>query len=289
MDLFWVMTWGSVVIWLIVIGLAVYATRLRPRRHARDSVRFYVLGGGLVLPVVVLTALFIYGFGTFDEEALAKDAPRIVVTGEQWWWRVRYENVGRPHVELANEIRLPRDEAVRVELESSDVIHSLWLPALAGKRDLVPGRRNVLVIRADQDGSFRGTCAEFCGLSHAKMGLTAEVMPPAEFRRWVEAQAAPAATPGSAEARRGAELFLSVGCGNCHAVRGTGAHGRVGPDLTHVASRPTIAAGTLPNTHAQRKAWIADSRAIKPGARMPAYPLPESDLDALSAYLGGLR
>lgn len=290
LPLFWAMVVGGTLVWLLVIGLAVYATHLRPRAHRYGTVRTFLIGGGVVLPTVTLAVLLVFGLRLLEAPAPPADALRIDVTGERWWWRVVYENPdGGDPIVLANELRLPVNGAAVLALHSHEVIHSFWLPSLAGKRDLIPGRVNHLVLQPTRLGVYEGACAEYCGIGHANMAFAAEVMQPAAFAEWLARQAAPAAAPSSAEARRGATLFLQLGCGNCHAVRGTAARGSVGPDLTHVGSRHTIAAGRLPLTHATLRDWIAHSAAIKPGTLMPAYPLPPDELDALAAYLRELE
>lgn len=285
-QLFWVMTAAGAVIWLSVMALALWARQ--GQRSPRVAYRILV-GGGVVFPVLALGALLVYGLRLLPGAEPARDGWRVVVTGERWWWRVRYERPDAEPVVLANEIRLPRGQPMQLLLETPDVIHSFWLPALAGKRDLIPGRVNSLVIEAERTGVYRGACAEFCGTGHANMGFVAEVMEPAGFEAWLARQAAPAEIPEDGLARRGAELFLARGCAMCHTVRGTPARGSVGPDLTHVGSRHSIAAGRLPADHASFKRWIAHAEALKPATRMPAFPLPEAELDALAAYLVALR
>ena len=215
---------------------------------------------------------------------------RLSVTGEQWWWRVRYETPGGEAVTSANEIRLPAGRRAELILDSPDVIHSFWVPPLGGKMDMIPGRTTRLVLEPERPGRYRGACAEYCGASHALMAFTVEVMAPAAFHDWLAAEARPAAVPQGEAARRGADLFVDVGCGACHAVRGTAAAGSIGPDLTHLAGRPTLAAGTLPMTEDALARWIADPQAVKPGALMPPFAaLGEARIADLAAYLASLR
>jgi cytochrome c oxidase subunit 2 len=214
----------------------------------------------------------------------------IDVAGQQWWWRVRYVRPGEPPIELANELRLPVGYRINLVLTSRDVIHSFWLPSIAGKLDMIPGRVNRLSLEPTRVGTYRGACAEFCGLSHARMNFDVVVMEPAAFDQWLEGQAAPAAPLTSAAAERGQEAFLAQGCAVCHTIRGTGARGVVGPDLTHVGSRLHIAAGLLPATPAEFERWIGHTQTLKPGALMPAFPsLPPDVLQSLGAYLAGLE
>jgi cytochrome c oxidase subunit 2 len=259
----------------------------RPEPHLRRSVTAAVLGSVLLLCVLIVASFF-------TDRALARlslaDAVNIEVTAHQWWWSARYLD-GSPDqtLETANEIHIPVGRPVIIQLKSADVIHSLWVPNLSGKKDLVPGRTAVLHLRADQPGTYRGQCAEFCGFQHALMGLLVVADPPAQFDAWKQAQLAPAAEPSDPVLQRGQHLFRSLSCAMCHAVQGTAAQGRQGPDLTHVASRRTLAAGTLANEPGALREWIRDPQRHKPGVNMPATPMSDADLDALVAYLGSLK
>lgn len=215
---------------------------------------------------------------------------RIQLVGHQWWWEARYLDPS-PQMQFAtaNEIHLPVGRPVAVETDSRDVIHSFWVPNLSGKRDLIPGRPSVAWLEADRPGTFRGQCAEFCGYQHAHMALRVVAESPARFAAWEDASRRPAAPPSSALAQRGKEVFGAVACPLCHAIQGTEAQGQLGPDLTHLAGRATIAAGTLPNTAEALARWIADPQRVKPGTSMPPTPLAPADLHALAAYLGSLR
>jgi cytochrome c oxidase subunit 2 len=185
---------------------------------------------------------------------------------------------------------MPRGEPVLLELASDNVIHSFWIPALGGKTDMIPGRRTRLVLEPTEAGVYRGVCAEFCGASHALMAFRVVVEERPEFDAWLARQAAPAAAPSDDVAAAGAEAFLSNGCGACHTVRGTPAVGKVGPDLTHVGSRLSLGAGTLPNDAAAFRHWIALTDEIKPSVHMPAFGmLPSADIRALAAYLEALQ
>lgn len=302
--LWWWMAGGAALVWAGVGALILYAAWARPRRE-HDPGRAYrlIVGGGAVFPVVVLTALLVYGLWMMPglrRAAADPGTPRVVVSGEQWWWRVRVLPPGgdgppgegelAAAVELANELWLPVGRRTEILLDSPDVIHSFWVPPLAGKVDMIPGRLTRLVVEPTRTGVFRGVCAEFCGASHAWMAFDVVVVEPAEHRAWLARQARPAAPPASPRAARGGELFVVHGCGACHAVRGSAAAGVVGPDLTHVGGRRSLAAGALPNTAPAFRRWLAASEAIKPDVHMPAFPmLPDEDLDALAAYLEGLR
>lgn len=254
-----------------------------PRRHVTRA----AIASALALVALVVASVF-------TDRALARlsltDAVNIEVTAHQWWWTARYVGGGPSDIFVtANELHVPVGRPVVVSLKADDVIHSLWLPNLGGKKDLIPGRSALMQFRADKPGIFRGQCAEFCGLQHALMGLLVIAEPPAQYEAWVQGQRAPAAEPQGAQAVRGKELFQSASCAMCHAIQGTVANAQHAPDLTHVASRQTLAAGTLPNTAQDLASWIRDPQKHKPGTNMPATPLSTEDLAALVAYLGGLK
>jgi cytochrome c oxidase subunit 2 len=219
-----------------------------------------------------------------------RDALHVELTGHQWWWQARYDDADPSRVfETANELHLPAGRPVLLTLKAADVIHSFWVPNLAGKKDLIPGRTATLALRADVPGRYRGQCAEFCGLQHAGMALEVVVEPPAAYAAWAERQRQPAAAPSDPRAARGRDLFLAGTCAMCHAVQGTDASGRRAPDLTHLAGRARIGAGALPNTPEALAGWIADPSAHKPGVNMPGHRYAREDLDALVAYLETLR
>jgi cytochrome c oxidase subunit II len=299
-TLFWWMAGGSFVGLGAVVALLVIAYR---RRHVRglggddgDPLRpgerrawYVVVGGGIVLPIVVVSTVFVVSdvFVIRTTQAPAASATRLTVevVGHQWWWEVRYPGTAAV---TANEVHIPVDTPVRVEVRTADVIHSFWVPRLNRKIDAIPGQRNVVELDADAVGRYRGACAEFCGLQHAHMALEVVADPPDVFRRWLAVQAAPAAAPAAGRAEQGAQLF-AASCGSCHAIRGTPAGGDVGPDLTHLASRASLAALTLANTRSGLRAWIAAPQHAKPGNQMPDLGLGGARLDALVAYLEGLR
>lgn len=291
-QLFWWMTGGSIVVWVGVIALLIYSVRTRPESFTRRKARMMIVGGGVVVPVLVLTVLLLYGLAPIP--AMLAPAPpgslTISVSGEQWWWRVHYLPAGQNPIPLANEIRLPVGEPVEFHLESPDVIHSFWIPALGGKMDMIPGRKTRLVLTPTRTGVFRGACAEYCGASHAWMAFSVVVQQRNEFDAWLSHQAQPAAPPQDELATRGGELFLANGCGACHTVRGTPAAGVVGPDLTHVGGRLSLAAGVLPNEPDAFARWVQHTHAVKPEVLMPSFHmLPAEDIRALAAYLEGLK
>lgn len=293
-DLFWWMAGGAIIIWIAVVGLAVYTIHLEHEPHSLKGAQLLIIGGGVLFPTLVLTVLLVYGLAMLPD--LVASAPegslKVSVSGEQWWWRVRYFTPGEKNgtIELANEIRLPVSERVEFHLESPDVIHSFWIPSLGGKIDMVPGRVNRLTLEPTKTGVFRGACAEYCGTSHALMNFSVVVMEKNEFAYWLEQQGKPAHRPTETLAIRGQELFLTNGCSACHTVRGTPADGVVGPDLTHVGSRLSLGAGTLANEPADFLRWIAHPDDLKPEVGMPAFGmLPPDELRALAAYLDGLQ
>jgi cytochrome c oxidase subunit 2 len=259
----------------------------RPERGA-----FLAVGWGVALSIVGLFALTLCSVLT--DRALAQlplqQAINVDVTGNQWWWDVRYDDPEPSKIfATANEIVVPVGRPVLLRLRANDVIHSFWVPSLAGKKDLIPGHETTFTIQADKPGTYRGQCAEFCGLQHAFMALEVRAVPAAEFSKWQEAQRRPAVEPADDRQRRGRELFVTGTCMMCHAIQGTTANARKGPDLTHVASRRRLAAGRLPNTPEYLAGWIRDPHRYKPGVNMPAHSIAQRDLDALVAYLGVLQ
>jgi len=244
--------------------------------------------------ITILGLLVLLAASVFTDRALARlplhDAVNIQVTGHQWWWSVKYiDGPVSETFETANEIHVPVGRPVLVQLNADDVIHSLWIPSLTGKRDLIPGRTATLAFRADQPGIYRGQCAEFCGFQHAFMAFEVHVQTPQDYARWRQQQLATAREPTDPQAQRGKQLVQSVSCAMCHTVQGTLAQGKTGPDLTHLASRRTIAAGTLPNDPGNLASWIADPHKHKPGVNMPANPMSGEDLAAIVTYLGTLQ
>ena len=219
-----------------------------------------------------------------------KDGIVIQVTAHQWWWELVYDDHEPSRVfRTANEIHVPVGRPVVLKLKSDDVIHSFWVPNLHGKKDLVPGHEWTLTFRADKPGVYRGQCAEFCGHQHAKMVFFVVAEEPAAYEKWAEAQRQPAKEPSSDAQKRGQEVFLSSPCIMCHTIEGTLAQAKMAPDLTHLASRSTIAAGTLPNTRGNLGGWVLDPHSSKPGVAMPPTALSAADLQALLAYLESLQ
>jgi cytochrome c oxidase subunit 2 len=290
--LFWIVTGLLAAITGLVTILVAVALMGPPRWRERLSAGWIVWGGGIVFPVVVLTGVFVYGLVVLqaaDTRARAAAEPSITVTGKRWWWEVVYTGPDGQPVASANELRLPAGTPVAIRLESDDVIHSFWVPRLAGKLDMIPGRTNVLTLQATEPGLSRGQCAEYCGGAHALMAFWVEVLPQAEYDAWLAREASHARPPQTAEQARGRDVFMENGCGACHTIRGTGAAGVLGPDLTHVGSRHSLAAAALPNTRAAIASWIVENQHIKPENLMPDYDiLTPEDLDAVAAYLESL-
>ena len=289
-DLFTVMLAGALLVWLAVVAIAVYTIRVR-ESHSQRAANLLIVGGGVAAPALALGALIAYGMPLVPTVLAIPSggALTIEVTAKQWWWRVQYRTAGGL-VETANELRLPVGQRVELRLGSPDVIHSFWVPSLAGKMDMIPGRVTRLALEPTRTGTFRGVCAEYCGTSHALMAFSVVVMEPDAFREWLDAQARPAPAVTDPAAARGATAFIANGCTACHTIRGTDAAGRIGPDLTHVGSRRRIAAETLPNDFASLEQWIGHAATFKPGVHMPAFlTLAADERAAIAAYLGGLR
>ncbi len=245
---------------------------------------------GIAIPIVALIALFggadVYLVGQTSPPNPRTTALTIQVIGHQWWWEVHYPGTAAV---TANEIHIPVDTRVNVVTTTADVIHSFWVPELARKIDLVPGRRNRVLLYASRPGVYRGQCAEFCGLQHAHMALEVVAQPARDFRAWLADMASPAQAATGGAAVAGQHQFMTDQCASCHQIRGTSAAGTIGPDLTHLASRRMLAAATIPNTPSELERWILNPQAIKPGDRMPDLGLPRSQVKDIVAYLDRLR
>ena len=299
-SLFWWMMGGAWFALGLVVGLLFWSWKRRKRRgFGRDAGGekpgekqswYVVVGFGIVTPIVVIAALFVvsdlFVIKTTQAPASTTTKLTVLVIGHQWWWEVRYPGTSTV---TANEIHIPVRTPVRVEVRTADVIHSFWVPELNRKIDTIPGRTNAIELDADSPGRYRGLCAEFCGVQHAHMAMYVFVDQPEAFRRWLAREEKPAATPSAGKAADGERLFMDGPCSSCHAIKGTDASGDVGPDLTHVASRTTLGALTIPNDRENLREWIVDSQHVKPGNQMPNFRASGSDVDALVAYLEGLR
>lgn len=295
-NLFWWMLGGGSAIWLVVIGLAIYSVRSNTSGISDRSIRLWIIGGGAIVPTIVLSGLLLFSLPMLPEllAPAPADALQIEVRAKMWWWRVRYLSPSAEAVELANEIRLPVGEPVEFRLASDDVIHAFWIPSLGGKVDMIPGRITRLKLVPTNTGVFRGACAEYCGLSHARMNFDVIVMEKEDFTHWLEQQRAPVDSltdsPSNSSTTRGQHVFFQTGCHACHTIRGTQAHGTIGPDLTHVGSRHSLAAGALENEPDHFADWISHVSDIKPGSKMPNFDtLPDDDLHALAEFLESLQ
>ncbi len=298
-ELSWLVLGICAGLFVVVEGMIVYGViRYRRRRDdaSRDEPR-QVYGSNPVeiawtiiplLIVFVLTLTAVRTIRTIELTEPPEGALQVVAIGHQWWWEYRYADASLPggEVVVANEMHVPVDRPIWLRLESADVIHSWWVPALAGKTDLLPNHTNHTWFNAQHEGVYLGQCAEYCGNQHAGMLLRVVATAPAEFDRWLRAQAAPTVEDPSVAAGRA--YFQEFACANCHAVRGV-SDGQFAPDLTHLMSRQTIASGVAPLDAATLRAWIADPQSIKPGCNMPSLQLDAQELDAVTSYLLTLR
>jgi cytochrome c oxidase subunit 2 len=299
-DLWWFAFWVAAGVYVLTIGTLLWAAWRARRRErageplAADADRRMRRGvtGAIAASVVILLVFLVYDMsvGRTLSPVPTKHPITIEVTGRQWWWEVQYADTSaHGRFTTANEIHVPVGEPVLLILTSQDVIHSVWVPNLAGKKDLIPGYNQTVWFQADTPGVYRGQCAEFCGHQHAKMALLVIAEPPDQYRRWVQQSRQPAPTPADPVAHHGQQVFLTQTCVMCHAIQGTPAGSRNGPDLTHVGSRLTLAAGTIPNTRGNLAGWIVDPQRIKPGTHMPPNMLAPKDLEALLTYLQSLK
>ena len=313
------MLWVGTAVFLIVMALSAVAVVRRSRAHADEEstgssdpfaqhaetgpdtapagrrwTLFVAVGGGVIPALIILgiTAQSLVVSQQVDPGAAGDDATVVEVTGHQFWWEVRYPDSG---VVTANEVHIPTGERVRLEITTGDVIHSLWVPQLSGKTDMIPGTANTMWLQTDEPGIYWGQCAEFCGVQHAQMRLAVVAHEPDEFDGWLTAHTQPAADPGSTAVdeddlvAQGREVFMSSSCVYCHAIAGTEAQSDFGPDLTHLASRQTLAAGMLPNNRGNLAGWILDPQSIKPGNLMPGTDISGAELQALLVYLESLE
>jgi cytochrome c oxidase subunit II len=291
-NLWWLMVALSAIVIVIVLTLVALAVlhspedREPPAGGMKADSRF-VVAGGIAFPIVILSIVF--GYTLYTAQSLAEEddaAFSIVVEGNQFWWAVSYPDHG---IVTANEIHIPVDVPVDLQLITSDVIHSFWVPQLHGKLDMIPGQTNTLRLVAESSGEYRGQCAEFCGIQHANMALLVIAQEQGEFDTWVANQQQDAVVADNDLVKRGEQVFLGAACVYCHTVRGTNATGEVGPDLTHLASRRTLASGILENNRGNLAGWILDPQSIKPGSLMPGSDINAADVQALLAYLESLE
>jgi cytochrome c oxidase subunit 2 len=284
----------TVVYVLVILFMLAALFRRRPQivpKATSPRVRNAVIAA-TGLTVLTLFALLTASIFTSRSIASVPDrAIQIAVTGRQWWWQVDYDDVDKSkRFTTANEITIPVGVPVTLHLKSTDVIHSFWVPNLHGKRDLIPGKADAtLTLRADKAGVYRGQCAEFCGYQHANMALWVTALPMSEYAKFVEDSRKPSKIPSTPEERKGQDVFLNSPCPLCHTIQGTPANGKTGPDLTHFASRRSIAAGSYVNNRGFLGGWILDAQHLKPGSYMPSMTLEKGDLQPLITYLESLR
>lgn len=298
-NLWWIMLIIGTVVYLQVISFLAYALFRRRESSISEAnnadisppsqnARTFIVVNGIAIPTAVLTVVFGFNLITLTQLSPGnRDAELLIeVVGHRWWWEVNYPEY---NVTTANEIYIPTDTRVELRLTSADVIHSLWVPALNGKADMIPGQTNRMFLHTQEVGEYRGMCAELCGVQHAQMRFQVVAQERDDFDQWIVQQQKSAPVPGDEMALRGQQIFLGAACVYCHTIRGTSASGVIGPDLTHLASRDTLGAGAIPNTRGNLAGWIVDSQAIKPGNLMPPMYIEADDLQALLAYLATLQ
>jgi cytochrome c oxidase subunit 2 len=287
---------ASALVFVVVVGLMLVAAA---RRHAQTTPidltprnERLIVCGGAVIPGVILTVLFLLSLGAMRRypTRVTQNPITFQVTGRQWWWEITYVADSARAFRTANELHVPVGTPVRITLVSADVIHSFWVPQLHGKIDLIPGDTNEIRFLATRPGMYRGQCAEYCGLQHAHMALVVVAEDSLQWVQWAAEQSRSAGSPVDTSLERGAALIANGPCAACHTIRGTAAAGTVGPDLTHVGSRQTLAAGALPNNLATMEAWITSAQQFKPGTLMPSMSQFTGDqLRAMAMYLRSLQ
>jgi len=291
-DLWWLMLWIATGVFLVVVGMLAAAIfrGLYGKEATRGDVSWgepFIVIAGVVVPALILSFLFVLSLR--DMRALSAPESEsdltVEVVGHDWWWEVRYPN----GTVTANEMHIPVGQPVLFKVRTGDVIHSFWIPQLQVKVDMLPEKVNELWVEADEPGRYRGQCAEYCGLQHANMIFYVIAEPRERFDEWLASETRPRETPAIGSARVGETVFLNGSCAGCHTIRGTDATGDVGPDLTHIGTRETIAAGVLDNTRSDMELWLRDPQHVKPGATMPPTELSPSELQAVLDYLQGLK
>ena len=284
----------SAVVWLLVMIALFIALARRRAAETPDGAARARTAVSIATAITLVTLAGLLVASVLTGRAIADKAPpgaiQLKVTGKQWWWQVEYDDPDKSkRFTDANEIHIPVGVPINIQLHSSDVIHSFWIPNLNGKQDLIPGHDGSIQLRADRAGIYRGQCAEFCGLQHAKMALWVDAMTQSDYANWLTAARQPSKIPATPEQRKGEEVFMSSPCPLCHTIQGTAAGGKTGPDLTHFAGRRSIAAGTWPNRRGYLAGWIVDPQHVKPGSQMPPMLLDEGQLQPLLTYLESLQ
>lgn len=283
------------VVLLIILGLVfTYSQKYKAKPGDDPTFREAQDEGGVEAKFAAIVTLLVIGLGLWGlsvtwkiDDVPADPQPDLVIVGHQWWWEIQYPK--DQGVVTANVAHIPVGKRLLVELRSADVVHDWWVAGLGRKMDAVPGRTNYFYMQADQADTHEGACNEFCGAQHAWMRIRVQAQTPADFEAWIQQQAAPAAAPTSEAARRGAEHFQRASCATCHQIRGTAADVSIGPDLTHLASRPTLLSGKMPYSKENLRAWINDPQREKPGAHMPRFIFTSQEVDELTEYLDGLK
>jgi len=270
---------------ILLTAVAIWGPRSTTPHESPLGNRFIIFSG-IIIPGFILIALLVVSVRSQVVLGMPNTELTIRVTGHMWWWEVEYPELG---IVTANEIHIPVGQPVRIELISADVIHSLWVPNLQGKMDLLPDKVNATWLLAENEGVFRGQCAEFCGVQHAWMGIEVIAMQPDRFAQWTEARRSPSRVALSKSEQHGFDVFFKVACHNCHAIDGTSALGIRGPNLTHLASRRTIGAGLLENNHGNLSGWVANPQTAKPGNLMPRTHIKSTDLRSLVEFLETLK
>jgi cytochrome c oxidase subunit II len=303
-SLWWIFFWVTAAVYAIVMAILIAAVLRRRRADenttpetkpdpGREQSTANVVKIAVALTLLTMFTLMVLSFrtGRAISTLSGETSPiEIQITGNQWWWDVEYRDpIPSMNIRTANELHLPVGRPVKLTLQSLDVIHSFWIPNMHGKMDLIPGYKTTFYFRPDEVGTYFGQCAEFCGYQHAKMRLVLFVESREDYEKWAAAQRTVPLSPAEPVAQRGQQLFLQSVCTQCHTVLGTSANARVGPDLTHVASRHFIASASLRNVREHLSTWITDPQRIKPGVRMPMNRYSEEDLNALVTYIENLK
>lgn len=292
-SFWWFLFWALSAAFVLVVAALTYALYRTPRPDNPIRGEHLIIAGGVIFPAVAIVVFFLASLQLpWLTAPRNPEQPALTIIGHQFWWEIHYPaaEAGAPPIVSANEVRVPVGERVYIDVATSDVIHSFWIPRLGGKIDMIPGQINRISLKAEEAGVFRGQCYEFCGAQHANMAFSVVAMPPEEFADWLANEARPAEVPVDPVLQQGQRAFVEAGCGSCHRIRGTQSEGDTAPDLTHIAGRLTLAAGMFDNTPGNMAGWIVAAQQMKPGNRMPSFNgLDGPSLRALTAYLASLE